>query len=128
MPTTWDDTKAVNGQIGDHVTVARKSGHSWYVGRVTDENARSLPVPRTFLDGNRPYVATIYGDAPTTDLGTNPDQVEITQVLVRSHDTLVARLAAGGGQAVTLERATDSQLRILPTCGETTPLCQLGSR
>jgi alpha-glucosidase len=72
VPTTWDDTVAVNGAIGDYVTVARRSGRDWFVGSMTDEQPRTLSVPLRFLDGGRRYLATAYGDAPDTDLETNP--------------------------------------------------------
>ena len=50
VPTTWDDTKAINGRIGDHVTVARRSGQDWFVGSLTDEQDRTLSIPLRFLD------------------------------------------------------------------------------
>ena len=50
VPTTWDDTKVLNGAIGDYVTVARKSRQDWFVGSITDEQARDaldpVAVPR----------------------------------------------------------------------------------
>ena len=125
VPTTWDDTKAINGQIGDHVTVARRSGRDWFVGSLTDEQGDTLPVPLRFLDRRRPYVATIYGDAPATDLETNPNEVRISKVVVTSRDTLIAAMAGGGGQAVHLTPASGTEARTLPRCG---PLCEPGGR
>jgi alpha-glucosidase len=118
VPTTWDDTKAVNGKIGEYVTVARKSGRAWYVGSMTDQAARSLCVPLCFLDQNTWYTATVYGDAPETDLETNPNQVQISRFLVKSTDTVVAHLAAGGGQAIKLEPANQEDQRTLPHLAE----------
>lgn len=117
VPTTWNDTKAINGKIGEYVTVARKSGRTWYVGSMTNESPRSLSVPLQFLDKDTSYAATIYGDAPETDLETNPNQVQVTRVLVKSTDTLVARMAAGGGQAIKVAPATAQDLRSLPKYG-----------
>ena len=114
VPTTWDDTRAINGAIGDEITVARRSGRDWFVGSMTDEQPRTLSIPLGFLDRARRYVATIYGDAPTTDLETNPNEVRITRVVVDSRDALTARLAGGGGQAVHLTPATGHDLRTLP--------------
>jgi alpha-glucosidase len=105
VPTTWDDTKAIDGAIGDFVTVARRSGRDWFVGSIGDEQPRSLEVPLGFLDRRTRYVATIYGDAPDTDLETNPNEVEIRRVVVDSRDALTAELAGGGGQAVHLTPA-----------------------
>jgi alpha-glucosidase len=106
VPTTWDDTKAINGQIGDYVTVARRSGREWYVGSMTDEQPRTLEIPLRFLSPHTQYVAHIYGDAPETDLETNPNQVKITRVVVDRDDTLTAAMKAGSGQAIRLVPAT----------------------
>jgi Glycoside hydrolase 97/Glycosyl-hydrolase 97 N-terminal/Glycosyl-hydrolase 97 C-terminal, oligomerisation len=124
VPTTWDDTKVINGQIGDYVTVARRSGQDWFIGSLTDEQDESLPIPLRFLDSRAPYVANIYGDAPATDLDTNPNQVQITRLIVTRRDTLIASMAAGGGQAVQLTPATRQDTRTLPRCGASTPLCR----
>ena len=114
VPTTWDDTQAINGAIGDEITVARRSGRDWFVGSLSDEQARTLSIPLRFLDRGTPYVANTYGDAPTTDLETNPNEVEITRAIVDSRDTLAARMAGGGGQAVHLTPASWHDLRTLP--------------
>jgi alpha-glucosidase len=128
VPTTWDDTKALNGRIGDYVTVARRSGRDWFVGSINDENARTLAVPlRTLLPPAQPYVATVYGDAPTTDYVTNPDDIQVTRVVVDRRDVLAAPMTAGGGQAVHLRPATREDLATLPRCGTETPLCSRGN-
>jgi alpha-glucosidase len=127
VPTTWDDTKALNGRIGDYITVARRSGRDWFVGSMTDEQPETLSVPLRFLEPRTPYVANIYGDAATTDLETNPNELEITRLIVSSGDTLVASLAGGGGQAVQLTPATAGDISMLPRCGPTTPLCEPGT-
>jgi alpha-glucosidase len=114
VPTTWDDTQVINGAIGDEITVARRSGRDWFVGSLTDEQPRELRVPLGFLDRGRPYVANIYGDGPTTDLETNPNEVQITRVIVDSRDTLVARMTGGSGQAVHLTPASGHDVGTLP--------------
>ncbi|MGZ8648002.1 MAG: glycoside hydrolase family 97 protein [Solirubrobacteraceae bacterium] len=121
VPTTWDDTKVLNGAVGDDVTVARKSRQDWFIGSLTDEQARTLSIPLRFLDRHRLYVANVYGDAPTTDLATHPNEVRITRVLVTDRDRLIARMTGGSGQAVHLRPATAQDARTLPRCGE---LCE----
>jgi alpha-glucosidase len=103
VPTTWDDTHVLAGRIGDFVTVARRSGQDWFVGSMTDEHARTVSLPLRFLAPGRRYAATVYGDAPGTDLETNPDEVRITRLIVGRCDSLRAAMAAGGGQAVHIE-------------------------
>ena len=124
VPATWDDTEVVNGQIGDYVTVARRSGRSWFAGSLADEQDETLSVPLRFLDRRTRYVANVYGDAPATDLETNPNQVQITRLIVTSRDTLIASMAPGGGQAVELRPASAQDERTLPRCGASTPLCE----
>jgi alpha-glucosidase len=124
VPTTWDDTKVLNGQIGDYVTVARKSRQDWFVGSMSDEQGETVSIPLRFLERRKLFVANIYGDAPTTDLETNPNEVQITRLIVTSRDSLTAPMAAGGGQAVHLAPASAQDARTLPRCGSTTPLCE----
>jgi hypothetical protein len=97
---------------------------------MTDEMQRTLSVPLQFLRPHTRYVANIYGDAPTTDLVTNPDEVAITRLIVDRRDTLHAPMVGGGGQAVHLAPATAQDVATLPHCGRTTPLCtsQWGNR
>ena len=102
VPTDWADTKAINGEIGDFATIARKDRNSedWYVGSVTDENARTLNVKLDFLDPGRRYRAQIYRDADGADWRTNPHAITIETREVTRDDTLTLPLAAGGGAAV----------------------------
>jgi hypothetical protein len=113
----------LNGQIGDFVTVARRSAGDWFVGSMTGEQPQTLSIPLRFLAPRTLYVANVYGDAPTTDLETNPDQVQITRLLVERRDTLLAAMAGGGGQAVHLTPASAADISTLPRCGAATPLC-----
>src|SRR5262249_61991020 len=69
VPTDWADTRVLNGEVGDYVTFARKDRNSddWYIGSVTDENARTPEVKLDFLDAKRKYQAQIYRDADDAD-------------------------------------------------------------
>lgn len=102
VPTDWDRSIAVNGKIGDYVTFVRKdrASESWYLGAVTDEEARTLSVPLTFLTPGRRYVAEIYADGADAHWLNNPHAVDIRAVSVTAADTLEIRMAPGGGQAV----------------------------
>jgi alpha-glucosidase len=100
--TDWEDTRVLNGEVGDYVTFARKDRNSanWYIGSVTDENARTFNVTLDFLDANRRYVAQIYRDGDTADWKTNPHAIEIESRPVKHGDTLQLKLAPGGGEAI----------------------------
>jgi alpha-glucosidase len=97
VPTTWDETRALNGGPGEFVTVARRHGREWYLGSITDWTARDLRVPLNFL-GSGSYEAEIYED--TADAGENPEHVTIRKQVVHSGDTLTLPLAKGGGCAI----------------------------
>ena len=98
----WDTTRVVDGKIGDYVVVARRerSGQSWFLGAITDEQGRTLDVPLSFLPKGRRYVAEIYADGPKAHWLDNPLPVAISSRPVTSATRLRVVLAPGGGQAI----------------------------
>jgi alpha-glucosidase len=102
VPADWSETRVLNGEIGDFVTIARKDRKSenWYLGAITDEEGRVLDVPLSFLTPGRKYRAQVYRDGPNADYRTNGKDIVIEERQVTSADTLSLRLAAGGGQAI----------------------------
>jgi len=102
VPADWDDTKVLNGKIGDYVTIARKKKDAWYIGSITDETAHEFTFKLDFLDEKINYEATIYKDGPSADWKTNPLEYVIEKKLVRKDDEFKMVLAAGGGQAVVI--------------------------
>ena len=97
VPTSWDETRVLNGMPGEFVTIVRRHGDEWYLGSVTNWTARDLQVSLGFL-GNDRYKAEIYEDA--ADAGQSPKHVSIRQQSVRNSDTLTLPLATGGGCAI----------------------------
>lgn len=106
-PTTWSRTLVPNGEIGKYITIARKErgGDSWFIGTITNEEARSLEVSLDFLDEGATYRAIIYEDGPEADFERNPYEMTIRQIAVTKADTLHLRLARSGGAAVRIEKA-----------------------
>lgn len=102
VPTDWDDTRVLNASIGDYVTIVRKQrdGAQWFLGSITDEQARTFDVSLSFLDSNCQYVAEIYRDGDSADWQENPTSYMVEQRDVDSNTVLRLRLAAGGGQAI----------------------------
>ena len=102
VPTDWQETRVLDGEVGDYATLVRKDRNSddWYLGSVTDENARTLQVPLTFLDARRRYVAQIYRDGQGADWKTNPFAFVREQRVVTRGDTLTLELGSGGGAAI----------------------------
>jgi len=102
VPVDWEDTRVLNGEIGDFVTIVRKDRNSddWYLGAISDEEGRELKAPLSFLDPGRKYVAQIYRDGEHADWKRAPQDIVIEEREVTSADTLTLRLATGGGQAI----------------------------
>ena len=104
----WDTTRVIDGRIGDYVIVARKQKNSpqWFLGAITDEQARTFTVPLTFLERGRSYTAEIYADGPGANWLTNPLPVAISRRTVTRNSSLRINLAPGGGQAIRIRPAT----------------------
>jgi alpha-glucosidase len=102
VPVDWEDTRVLNGEVGDYVTIARKErgGDNWYLGALTDEDGRTLDVPLSFLDEGRRYTAQIYRDGDKANWKTAPQDIVIEERSVTRGDTLTLKLAPGGGQAI----------------------------
>jgi hypothetical protein len=100
----WDDTKIIEAEPGDYLTLARKEKGkgNWFIGSITDENARTTTVPMSFLDKGKKYEATIYADAKDADWQNNPEAYTITKVIVTSKSKLNLSLAKGGGAAISI--------------------------
>jgi alpha-glucosidase len=108
VPTDWDESIALAGEVGDYVAIARRQrGHpDWYLGALTDENSRSLSLRLDFLDPQARYVAEIYRDGPQADWQARPYDLVFEQRPVTARDTLDLRLARSGGAAIRF-RKTD---------------------
>ena len=104
VPTDWEATKVIHGEVGEVATIARKDRRSedWYVGAITDGDARRLTLPLGFLDPNRRYRAEIYRDGDQADYRDLQHRFDLVteQRTVTATDTLPLRLAPGGGQAI----------------------------
>jgi alpha-glucosidase len=102
VPVDWEETRVLEGKIGDYVIVARRQrgGDTWCIGAITDEEGRSFDVPLSFLTKGRQYVAEIYADGPGANWLTNPLPVSISRRNVNASTRLHIALAPGGGQAI----------------------------
>lgn len=98
----WDDSKYLEAEPGDYVTVARKAkgSENWFLGAITDENARTTELKLDFLSPKKKYKATIYQDGKTAHWEKNPINYEIKTMTVTSKTKLKLVLAAGGGTAI----------------------------
>jgi len=105
VPTTWDETRVLDGKIGEFVVIARRHGSDWYLGAITDA-PRKLAVPLSFL-GQGSFDATVYADTPESSKA--PTKIAITPKKVAAAGpagTLTLDLAAAGGAAIQIRPAT----------------------
>ncbi|MFF7266368.1 glycoside hydrolase family 97 catalytic domain-containing protein [Streptomyces sp. NPDC008159] len=101
IPTTWDESHTLTGAIGQHIAVARRKGSTWYLGAMTNESARTLSLPLSFLGGGD-WTATVYADGtPGTSAYQTP--VVVSTRTVTSATVLSMAMAPSGGQAVVLK-------------------------
>ena len=105
VPTDWERSVAVAGEVGDYVAIARRErgGDDWYLGALTDEEARRLSIPLSFLEAGRRYDARIYRDGDNAHWRTAPYDIAMETRTVSSSDVLDLPLAAGGGVAIRFE-------------------------
>ncbi|MBO4849972.1 MAG: glycoside hydrolase family 97 protein [Prevotella sp.] len=100
----WDDSKYLEAEPADYITVARKAKgtDNWFVGGKCDENGHLSVVKLDFLDKGRKYDCTIYADAKDAHYQSNPKAYTITRKTVKKGDTLKLKQAPGGGFAVSI--------------------------
>lgn len=97
IPATWDETKVLGGTPGEFVTTARRKGDDWFVGMITNNDARILQLKFDFLPAGKKYVANIYSDDDTVQTRTS---VKVEQEIITAATVLDINLKASGGQAV----------------------------
>jgi len=97
VPTTWDETKVLNGIPGEYITIVRRSGDEWFLGSMTNWTPRKIDLSLAFL-GDGKYDAEIYMDAPDSD--RFPKNVVVKKGTVSKNQQLRIQLASGGGYAV----------------------------
>ncbi|MER3317618.1 MAG: glycoside hydrolase family 97 protein [Allomuricauda sp.] len=100
----WDESKVLNGEVGDYVTIARKERETgnWFVGGITDENAREVTIDFDFLDDGVEYEAIIYKDAEDANYENNPTAITIEDINIGKDSSLTVQMVEGGGFAISL--------------------------
>ncbi|WP_294591790.1 glycoside hydrolase family 97 protein [uncultured Bacteroides sp.] len=104
----WDDSKYLEAEPGDYVTIARKAKgtNNWFVGGITDENARTSNFTLDFLEPGKQYVATLYADGKDADYQANPTSYQIKKGIVTAKTKMSVKEARSGGFALSLIEAT----------------------
>ena len=109
----WDESKYIEAEPGDYITIARKAkgSNNWFVGGITDENARTAEFKLDFLDADKKYVATLYADGKDADYKDNPTSYQIKKGIVTSKTKMSVKEARSGGFALSLMEATADDLK-----------------
>ncbi|MDO6427131.1 glycoside hydrolase family 97 protein [Thalassotalea sp. 1_MG-2023] len=102
VPTDWQESKALDGEIGEYVVMARQErlGQDWYLGALTNEDARKITVSLDFLSPDKRYQAQIYRDGEKANWIDNPYEIIIENKPVSANDSLTLSLATSGGTAI----------------------------
>jgi alpha-glucosidase len=102
VPVDWETTRVLNAEIGDYVTIVRKDRNSddWYLGSVTNEEARTLSIELDFLEAGRTYTAMMYVDGEKASYEENPYDLDLIKKEVKKGDELELKLATSGGAAI----------------------------
>ena len=105
----WDESRYLAAEPGEYIIAARreKGGQRWFVGGVTNEDARTMIVDFSFLTKGQKYMATIYADAKDADYETNPEKYVISRRVVTAKDKEKIFMARGGGFAISLMPVDD---------------------
>jgi hypothetical protein len=109
----WDDSKYLEAEPGEYITVARKAKDSdhWFLGSVGGDNARTSKIKFDFLEADKTYLATIYADAKDAHYKTNPQAYTITKFVVNNKSKLSQFVAAGGGYAISIKTADKAEAK-----------------
>ncbi len=101
IPTTWDETKVIDAKVNEYILIARRKDTDWYVGAITNHNARDLRVPFLFLPEGK-YVAEIYKDADDDD--KDPNHLVTESINITKESVLTFHLSSGGGMALHIRK------------------------
>ena len=100
----WQQTKVLDGEVGDYVTIARqeRETRNWFVGGITDENERTQSLTFDFLEEGKTYKAKLYKDGENAHWNDNPQEYTIEELELNKDSTLDITLASGGGFAISI--------------------------
>lgn len=101
VPTTWDETIALDAKVGDYVIMARRKGNKWWLGGMTDWTARKSEITLDFLESGKEYTLTLWEDG--INVHRNAEDYKMSSRKVSKGDKIVINLASGGGFAATIE-------------------------
>ncbi len=109
MPAQFDSFKVLDAKLDEFVCIARQAGNDWFVGSLTNREARSITLDLDFLSQGQKYEAHIYEDAKDSHFLNNKEAYNIRTVLVDANSELRVQLAPGGGNAIHFKALTETE-------------------
>lgn len=102
LPASWDETRVLEAEIGEYLVIARRKGHTWYIGAITNEQARNLTLDISPLTQGKAFSLDACQDTPNAHYESNPEVYEILRLENSTRKTLELKLAPGGGSLTKL--------------------------
>jgi alpha-glucosidase len=100
VPTTWDDSRVLAGEVGKYIVMARRKGNRWYLGAMGDSNRREIQVDLDFLPSGT-YRLHYFRDSEASD--RQPELIETGDEQINAGQNLKINMASGGGFAGWIE-------------------------
>ncbi|HTF66410.1 MAG TPA: glycoside hydrolase family 97 C-terminal domain-containing protein, partial [Edaphobacter sp.] len=101
VPTVWDETKVLDGEVGEHIVIARRSGTKWFIGGMTGDKPYDYRLSLSFLPKGE-YVTHLFTDPK--DTSASYEKVELSTQHVTSSSSLDLHMRLAGGVAIYIER------------------------
>lgn len=104
MPPQFDCLKVLSGEIGEYISVARQAGNDWFIGSLTNRDARSITIDFSFLPKGIEYMATFYEDTPETHFLREKESYRVRKIKVSTGSETEILMAPGGGHSIYLKK------------------------
>lgn len=104
MPAQFDSFKVLDAVLDKYVSIARKAGEDWFVGSLTNREAREITLDLSFLSEDENYQAILYEDAVNSDFLFNKESYTIRKLAVNANTKLVVRMGKGGGHVMHIKK------------------------
>lgn len=106
LPTVWDESRGVEGEIGEYFSLLRRKGGDWYFGAITDSKPRTMPLSLSFLGSGR-YEATVYADNAETEKDARA--LSVRKQVVSAADSMVVEMGREGGQVIVFKKIGETE-------------------
>jgi len=100
VPTVWDDTKVLDGEVGRHLVIVRRNGQDWFLGALTDRNRRNIPIKLDFLGAGK-WTMRFWKDSADADM--HGQHLDTEERIVTAGEKLILPLAPAGGAVAKFE-------------------------